>query len=581
MTALAALNADPELADKPEWIKRLVAGFVDVASFWENADVNNLVMRTLMTRRALYDVCRLIDYDPTPQSTSSGTVMFDVGPMVSLPYTAAAGALAASGPTSVAGGSLRYGTRASLAFPVNNDVELPSAYEVATGKVTVSSAFVTGEKLWLSSTVALPAGLSPNTDYYAIYVDATHIRLASSRKNAFLGVYVPFTNQGSGTHTAKRLSAAAACYQQTDVSPYLLGTSDGVTPFQEFRIPKPGVLFDTIYITVAGQGYAATRDSLALYGSGDKVVRVYFNNDGSCTLLFGNGVNGILPPQGDVYVSYSYGGGSLANVTPLNAMSAYAGSDANVTGCFNSTPFTGGAETEALAIAKVNAPQQLKARSRFITPEDGEALAMGYGGLALCKVNRNVYGTLSSQVLGVASGGGTPSGALRSAIAAYLQSLTPMQAVYVQFDAGTFTPPALALSVSIDPAYTWAAVSAYVSLAVRLFFSDCGAQVLSTYKSSGVASAATLINALFGLSLVSSDYSALAAMLATLDTIGVRGFGDLVTVDDLYTMVHSVAGVDHVTLTSISIGISTSLPYQCAAVEITTMTGGSVALTQV
>lgn len=68
--------------------------------------------------------------------------------------------------------------------------------------VTANSELVTGRKVQLTTTGALPTGLSLATDYYIIVVDSTHIQLASSLANAVAGTAINITAQGSGTNTA-------------------------------------------------------------------------------------------------------------------------------------------------------------------------------------------------------------------------------------------------------------------------------------------------------------------------------------------------------------------------------------------
>lgn len=48
---------------------------------------------------------------------------------------------------------------------------------------------------------ALPTGLSANTDYWVIYVDANTIQLAASLADANAGTEVTFSSDGTGTHT--------------------------------------------------------------------------------------------------------------------------------------------------------------------------------------------------------------------------------------------------------------------------------------------------------------------------------------------------------------------------------------------
>lgn len=72
----------------------------------------------------------------------------------------------------------------------------------APGVVTnTAHGIYTGEGVYLTTTGALPTGLSANTMYYAIRVDANTFRLATSLANAVAGTAITTTGSQSGTHT--------------------------------------------------------------------------------------------------------------------------------------------------------------------------------------------------------------------------------------------------------------------------------------------------------------------------------------------------------------------------------------------
>lgn len=69
-------------------------------------------------------------------------------------------------------------------------------------QLTVATVYKTGQRVRVSNTGgALPTGLSAATDYYAIYVSDTSIKLATSRANAIAGTAIDITANGSGTNT--------------------------------------------------------------------------------------------------------------------------------------------------------------------------------------------------------------------------------------------------------------------------------------------------------------------------------------------------------------------------------------------
>lgn len=60
----------------------------------------------------------------------------------------------------------------------------------------------TGDSVYLTTTGGLPTGLSVNTLYYIVRIDANSYNLASSRANAYAGTKINTSSAGSGTHTA-------------------------------------------------------------------------------------------------------------------------------------------------------------------------------------------------------------------------------------------------------------------------------------------------------------------------------------------------------------------------------------------
>lgn len=70
------------------------------------------------------------------------------------------------------------------------------------GVVTLNShGFLTGESIFLTTTGALPTGLSVDTLYFVISVDGNTFRLATSYANAIAGTSITTSGTQSGTHT--------------------------------------------------------------------------------------------------------------------------------------------------------------------------------------------------------------------------------------------------------------------------------------------------------------------------------------------------------------------------------------------
>lgn len=76
-----------------------------------------------------------------------------------------------------------------------------TAVVIATDKITVANDVPSGTEIKFSSTGVVPAPLVTGTVYYAIRVDATHIKVATTPVTAAAGTAINLTDVGSGTHT--------------------------------------------------------------------------------------------------------------------------------------------------------------------------------------------------------------------------------------------------------------------------------------------------------------------------------------------------------------------------------------------
>ena len=76
-------------------------------------------------------------------------------------------------------------------------------FTAATTDICTAAAhgFATGDRVRVSSTTTLPAGLAAATTYYVIKIDANTFKLASSDANATAGTAVDVTDTGTGTHS--------------------------------------------------------------------------------------------------------------------------------------------------------------------------------------------------------------------------------------------------------------------------------------------------------------------------------------------------------------------------------------------
>lgn len=100
------------------------------------------------------------------------------------------------------GSAVSRSTYASLFAILCASIGNPTITIAAPAVVTLSGHNLqTGDQVYLTTTGALPTGLSINTTYYAIRIDANTFNLATSRANAYAATKITTSGTQSGTHT--------------------------------------------------------------------------------------------------------------------------------------------------------------------------------------------------------------------------------------------------------------------------------------------------------------------------------------------------------------------------------------------
>ncbi len=122
--------------------------------------------------------------------------------------------------------------RSSLAAVVSGNLTALASPGVAT--LTAHGLF-TGQMVYLTTTGALPTGLSANAGYYVIKVDANTFRLATSLANAIAGTAINTSGTQSGTHTVRRtfgVGDGSTTFNVPDVQgKVIVGRDTGQTEF--------------------------------------------------------------------------------------------------------------------------------------------------------------------------------------------------------------------------------------------------------------------------------------------------------------------------------------------------------------
>ena len=92
--------------------------------------------------------------------------------------------------------------------------------DITEDKITVDIDIPTGARIQFKTTDTLPDPLVVDTVYYAIRLDSTHIKVAIRKADAMAGIQIDITDQGTGTHTIKRLFPAIIESLAEDIASY-------------------------------------------------------------------------------------------------------------------------------------------------------------------------------------------------------------------------------------------------------------------------------------------------------------------------------------------------------------------------
>lgn len=158
----------------------------------------------------------------------------------------------------------------------------------------------------------------------------------------------------------------------------IIGSSNG-TPSQSFKLSYTNVLPDTIKITVKEIDGDVTWERVdnLLESKGDsRVFLTSVDEFNVCTVMFGNGVRGMIPPSdflNNISATYRIGGGEAGNIGE-NLITELKSGIPYVASTFNLEASKKGYEKEEIDSIKQNAPSAFRTRDRLVTLEDYEDL---------------------------------------------------------------------------------------------------------------------------------------------------------------------------------------------------------------
>lgn len=206
----------------------------------------------------------------------------------------------------------------------------------------------------------------------------------------------------------------------------VVGRSLGA-PNQRYPLKQPQVIAGSIQITVTEPGgltFWQAVETLANSSPADRHFMVQRSATGIATIIFGDGVNGLIPPAGTtiapvtIQATYRVGGGVLGNVP---AGSQFQSRLTSIQAAIALQAVAGGMDGEDLDRARLFAPRLFRTQERAVTLEDYTDLALqvpGVGKAEAIAINWNQV------VLYVAPAGqvAEPSELLRQDLLAFFES---------------------------------------------------------------------------------------------------------------------------------------------------------------
>ena len=207
-----------------------------------------------------------------------------------------------------------------------------------------------------------------------------------------------------------------------------LGASDG-SPNQLFVLAKKPVIAGSVVVTVDEQGLPTRWEAVESLGGSspaDRLFVVQRDAEGAGTIVFGDGVNGMIPPPAatpNIRATYRIGGGPQGNIPAQTQfrLAVPAALVPSLREAVNDQAAAGGAPREDIDRARRLAPRLYRAQERAVTRSDYEDLALQVPGVGKA---RAVALSWNDVVLYVAPAGqvAEPSELLKRDVLAYFES---------------------------------------------------------------------------------------------------------------------------------------------------------------
>jgi uncharacterized phage protein gp47/JayE len=271
----------------------------------------------------------------------------------------------------------------------------------------------------------LQVTISPSVGAVTIPAGTAFSTVASSGTPAIPFITTQSLSIAGGSAATPAISGTVTAVQATQYTSEAVATSNGVIN-QTYPLQNSPVSAGSFTVSVdLGDGNGpqpwAYSQSLIDNGPYDKVYTNYIDANGVFYIIFGDNVNGYVPPLGSpITCTYQTTVGAAGNVganTIVQPVTAIVG----VVGVTNPLAANEGADAESLASIQASAPASLKTLNRGVTVSDTTTLAMQVPGVLWASAIESTYQLVNLYI--APFGGGALNSTLSAAVLAYVQPL--------------------------------------------------------------------------------------------------------------------------------------------------------------
>jgi hypothetical protein len=295
-----------------------------------------------------------------------------------------------------------------------------------------------------------------------------------------------------------RLTANVAPATHGESRSEVLGSGSAAVPFQRFTLkgkpptytsaPVPSGGLSTLEVRVDGVEWHEAPDLYRL-GPDDRAYVLRRDDDGTTSVLFGDGVHGARLPTGTENVTATYRVGvGLGGQVAAGRVNLLASQPLGVRGVVNPVAASGAEDPERLDGARRNAPLTVLTLDRIVSLRDFQDFARAFGGIGKARADRVWNGRERVVFVTVAGADGQPIPADAQVLVDLRAAMDRFREPFQAFGLGTHTALHFRLEAAlvIDPDHEAEAVLAAAGEALTSGFAFAARELAQPVAASDV-----------------------------------------------------------------------------------------------